>query len=63
MADEKVGEYLPDDPRYGKNAEELRQYYSQKPAQWVIFAWDRPDRSGVRSEYIEAQKQYARDLG
>jgi uncharacterized protein YciI len=63
MADEKVGEYLPDDPRYGKNAEELRQYYSEKLAQWVIFAWDKSDSAELRASRLEAQKQYARDLG
>jgi uncharacterized protein YciI len=63
MTEEKVGEYLPDDPRYGKNAEELRQYYSQKPAQWVVFAWDRPDAAELRAAHLKAQKQYARDLG
>lgn len=63
MAEEKVGEYLPGDPRYGKNAEELRAYYSQKPAQWVIFAWDKADTAELRASHLEAQKQYARDLG
>ena len=56
MTEEKAGEYLPDDPRYGKNAEELRQYYSQKPAQWVIFAWDRPDAAELRAAHLKAQK-------
>jgi uncharacterized protein len=63
MADEKVGEYLPGDPRYGKNAEELRQYYSEKLAQWVIFAWDKPETASARESNLESQKQYARDLG
>lgn len=63
MATEKVGQYLPDDPRYGKNAEELRQYYSQKPAQWVILAWDKPEQSAARTEQLNAQKAYAEALG
>lgn len=61
--DEKVGQYLPGDPRYGLSAEELRKYYSEKPAQWVIFAWDKPGAADTRAANIEAQKDYAKTIG
>ena len=61
--DEKVGQYLPGDPRYGLSAEELRKYYSEKPAQWVIFAWDKADAAVTRAANIDAQKAYAKALG
>ncbi len=63
MADGEVGDYLPGDPRYGLNAEELRRYYSEKPAQWVIFAWDKPGQAAARAANIASQKDYARALG
>lgn len=63
MATEKVGQYLPGDPRYGKSAEELRQYYSQKPAQWVIIGWDGDGQAEVRQENLSEQKAYAEALG
>ena len=63
MPPNEVGEYLPGDPRYGLNAEELGRYYSQKPAQWVIFAWDKGDQADTRATNIEAQREYARTLG
>lgn len=63
MATEKVGQYLPGDPRYGKSAQELRQYYSQKPAQWVIIGWDKDGQAEVRADNLDAQKAYAAALG
>lgn len=63
MAPNEVGEYLPDDPRYGLNAEELGRYYSQKPAQWVIFAWDGDGQAATRDAQIDAQKEYAKTIG
>lgn len=63
MAPNEVGEYLPGDPRYGLNAEELGRYYSQKPAQWVIFAWDGDGQAATRDAQINAQKDYAKTLG
>ncbi|MBT5569905.1 MAG: hypothetical protein HOJ90_01680 [Alphaproteobacteria bacterium] len=63
MKTEKIGQYLPGDPRYGKSAEELRQYYSQKPAQWVILAWDKVGQTKTRGAYIAAQKDFAATLG
>ena len=55
--------YLPGDPRYGLNGEALRGYYRQKPAQWMIIAWDRPGQAGTRAANIAAQKDYAKALG
>jgi len=62
MASTPTG-YLPGDPRYGLSGEPLRQYYREKPAQWVIFAWDRPGQTDTRAANIPAQKAYARALG
>ena len=55
--------YLPDDPRYGLSGETLRQYYREKPAQWVLFAWDRDGQASTRAANITAQKSYAHTLG
>ena len=55
--------YLPGDPRYGLSGDTLRRYYSEKPAQWVIFAWDGVGQAGARAAHIAAQKDYARALG
>ena len=55
--------YLPGDPRYGLSGDTLRQYYREKPAQWVIFAWDAPGQAGARAANIAAQKEYAKALG
>lgn len=63
MAPDEMGEYLPGDPRYGLNAEELARYYSEKPAQWVIFAWDGEGKAAIRAAYLKAQKAYAQTLG
>jgi uncharacterized protein YciI len=55
--------YLPGDPRYGLSGETLKQYYREKPAQWVILAWDRAGQAGARAAHLAAQKDYARALG
>jgi hypothetical protein len=55
--------YLPGDPRYGLSGEPLRQYYSKKPAQWMIIAWDRAGQAAARADNVAAQKQYATALG
>src|SRR4029453_1747019 len=54
--------YLPGDPRYGLSGDALRNYYRQKPAQWVILAWDAAGKAGARASNIDAQKDYARTL-
>ena len=46
---EAVG-YLPGDPRYGLSGDKLRRYYSEKPAQWVIFAWDGAAQDGAAGD-------------
>src|SRR6185503_18378390 len=63
MATGNPGGYLPGDPRHGLSGDTLRRYYSEKPAQWVIFAWDGAGQRGARAANIAAQKDYARALG
>lgn len=63
MAPSEASGYLPGDPRHGLSGEALRQYYREKPAQWVIIAWNRVGQAGVRAANITAQKNYARALG
>ena len=63
MASTKTGGYLPGDPRYGLSGDPLRRYYSEKPAQWVIFAWDGIGQASARAANIAAQKDYAKALG
>jgi len=63
MATGNAGGYLPGDPRHGLSGDTLRRYYSEKPAQWVIFAWDGAGQRGARAANIAAQKDYARALG
>jgi len=55
--------YLPGDPRYGLSGETLRRYYREKPAQWMIVAWDRPGQADTRAASIAAQTAYAGTLG
>jgi len=52
MAPSTAGGYLPGDPRYGLSGEALRQYYREKPAQWVILAWDGPGQAGARAAHL-----------
>ena len=63
MAASEQSGYLPGDPRYGLSGEALRRYYREKPAQWVIFAWDKAGRAAVRAAHTAAQQDYARALG
>jgi uncharacterized protein YciI len=63
MAASEGSGYLPGDPRYGLSGETLERYYREKPAQWVIFAWDRAGEAAVRAAHIAAQQEYARALG
>ena len=55
--------YLPGDPRYGLAGDALSRYYREKPAQWMIIAWDRPGQASVRASHIAGQTDYARALG
>lgn len=63
MSEEKITGYQPDDPRYGLTPEQLKQYYRDKPAQWVIVAWDRVGQESVRDAHLAEQKAYAAALG
>jgi uncharacterized protein len=63
MASSNPGGYLPGDPRFGLSGDTLREYYSRKPPQWVIFAWDRAGQGELRAANIASQKQYAKALG
>ncbi len=63
MAKSPGSGYLPGDPRHGLSGESLRQYYREKPGQWVIFGWDKAGQAGARAANIAAQKDYAKALG
>ena len=63
MASNERSGYLPGDPRYGLTGESLRQYYREKPAQWMIIAWDAAGQAEARKAHIPAQKDYAKGLG
>jgi uncharacterized protein YciI len=63
MASNEQSGYLPGDPRYGLTGEPLRQYYREKPAQWMIIAWDGAGRAESRKANVPAQKDYAKGLG
>jgi uncharacterized protein YciI len=63
MAQGQTNGYLPGDPRYGLTGEALRQYYREKPAQWVIFGWDKAGQASARAATLAAQKDYATTLG
>jgi len=63
MAQGQTSGYLPGDPRHGLSGESLRQYYREKPAQWVIFGWDKAGQGSMRSATLVAQKDYAKALG
>ncbi len=63
MSEEKITGYQPDDPRYGLTPEELKQYYRDKPQQWAIVAWHKPDTGEARAAALDAQKEYAKALG
>ena len=53
-----TAEYLPDDPRFGKSDDELKAYYSSKPAEWAIYCWDKPDSLECRGTNLQEQKLY-----
>lgn len=63
MAPSEASGYLPGDPRYGLSGDALRRYYREKPAQWMIIAWDRAGHAGVRAANIATQRNYASALG
>ena len=63
MAETATAAFLPGDPRFGLAGEALKNYYRQKPAQWVITAWYRPGSDAVREETLAAQKSYVDGFG
>ena len=63
MSTGEAAAYLPGDPRYGLNAEELKNYYRTKPAQWVITAWYRPGSAVLRSTTLQEQERYVAGFG
>ena len=63
MAGGEAAEYLPGDPRYGLNAEELKAYYSEKPAQWAIYCWDEVSTLEARGTYLQDQRLYVASFG
>lgn len=63
MAGGEAAEYLPGDPRYGLNAEELKAYYSEKPAQWAIYCWDEVSTLEARGTYLLDQRLYVASFG
>ena len=63
MASGEAARYLPGDPRYGLNAEELKAYYSEKPAQWAIYCWDKAGTLEARGTYLQDQRLYVASFG
>ena len=63
MSSGEAARYLPGDPRYGLNEEELREYYRSKPAQWAIYCWDKAGMLETRGSFLQDQKNYVRDVG
>ncbi|MBI36998.1 MAG: hypothetical protein CL568_05380 [Alphaproteobacteria bacterium] len=55
---ENTSEYLPDDPRFGKSDDELKSYYSSKPAEWAIYCWDEPESLERRGTHLQEQRLY-----
>ena len=55
--------FLPDDPRHGLDAEQLKTYYRTKAAQWVITAWYAPGTASRRSNLLPEQKAYVVGAG
>ena len=52
MSNGEAAAYLPGDPRFGLNADELKEYYGTKPAQWAIYCWDKPDTLEARGIHV-----------
>lgn len=63
MPNGEAAEYLPGDPRYGLNAEELKEFFRSKPAEWAIFCWDRQGVVDDRALSLHDQKMYVQSLG
>jgi len=63
MAGSDAAEYLPDDPRYGLKGEALAAYYSNKPAQWAIYCWDKAGTLEARGTNLQDQRLYVSSFG
>ena len=63
MPSGEAAQYLPDDPRYGLNAEELKEYYRTKPTQWAIYCWDKTGTVEERGTLLQDQKNYVLEFG
>lgn len=63
MPSGEAAEYLPGDPRYGLMAEELREFYRTKPAEWAIYCWDKKGTLEDRGTLLQDQKIYVREFG
>ncbi len=63
MPSGEAPKYLPGDPRYGLMAEELREYYRTKPAQWAIYCWDKAGTLEDRGTFLQDQMNYVRGFG
>ena len=63
MSDQPATGYLPGDPRYGLSGETLANYYRSKPAQWVIYCWDKPGMQETRRAQLPEQQRYVKSFG
>lgn len=63
MAGGEAAVYLPGDPRYGLSAEELKEYYRTKAAQWAIYCWDKPGTLEARGTHLQDQRHYVGSFG
>ena len=63
MSTGKTAAYLPGDPRYGLDAEALKNFYRTKPAQWVITAWYSPGGAVLQGATLGEQKRYVAGFG
>ena len=63
MSTGEAAAYLPGDPRFGLNAEELKDYFRTKQAQWVIIAWYRPGSAVLANGTPPEQNRYVAGFG
>jgi len=63
MPSGEAAEYLPGDPRYGLNDEELKEFFRTKPAQWAIYCWDKKGTHEDRATFLQDQMIYVQEFG
>lgn len=63
MPSGEAAEYLPGDPRYGLNDEELKEFFRTKPAEWAIYCWNKKGVSDDRDQFLGDQKNYVSGFG